>query len=310
MTDELDIHAASPEEVAAAHRNVFDIWSKGLPLDEHVRYRLNSPTHGRAQWFVGCVAGRVVVSLGGYPVRFCLEGRELRGIAIGSVYTVSDMRGKGYAPRLIAWVENQQRSAGGGLSVLYSDIEPQYYARQGYVLCPSFEGWRDTSLESPPSAHALTPFDPHEQLASMRQMYASYHGAAPLSIARDDAYWTMMLEKFADDAFYALPAGGGAWAGYVRVGRKGDAWRITDYALAEPSDALAARMHAELLALARACGAKRVGGWLPDSGPARALFALAPRRAEITMIKPLDAGLTLSSAAVASTSRFCELDHV
>ncbi len=274
------------------------------------RYRLDSPTHGRAQWFVGCVADRVVVSLGGYPVRFRLEGREMPGIAIGSVYTVSDMRGKGYAPRLIAWVENHQRSAGGGLSVLYSDIEPQYYARLGYVLCPALEGWRDTSLESPRPAHTLIPFDPRDRLAAMRQMYAAYHGAAPLSIARDEAYWEMMLEKFADDNFYALAAGNDVWAGYVRVGRKGDAWRITDYALADQSDARAAQLYAALVALARSGGAKRVGGWLPDSAPARELFTLSPRRAEITMIKSLDAGISLSDAAVAATSRFCELDHV
>ena len=47
MTTNLKIHAASDDELAAAHRNVFDIWSKGLPLEDHVRSRLNSP-RGRA----------------------------------------------------------------------------------------------------------------------------------------------------------------------------------------------------------------------------------------------------------------------
>ena len=62
MGSNLTIHPASSEEVIAAHRNVFDIWSKGLSLDDHIRYRLESPSHERATWFVGCIDGRVVTS--------------------------------------------------------------------------------------------------------------------------------------------------------------------------------------------------------------------------------------------------------
>jgi hypothetical protein len=98
MATDLTIHAASDEELAAAHRNVFDIWSKGLPLEDHVRSRLNSPSHSRATWFVGCLEGRVVVSLGCYPLirlegsccRYCHRfglylGRISRGVRRNSV---------------------------------------------------------------------------------------------------------------------------------------------------------------------------------------------------------------------------------
>ena len=69
MSD-LDIHSASHDELLAAHRNVFDIWSMGRPLEAHLQYRLNSPSHGRARWYVGTLDGRVVVSLGCYPIAF------------------------------------------------------------------------------------------------------------------------------------------------------------------------------------------------------------------------------------------------
>src|SRR5262245_45151853 len=119
MNDQLQIHAASHDELIAAHSNVHDIWSKGRPLDEHLRYRLESVSHSRAAWYVGAIDGRVVVSLGAYPVRFHLEGQQVRGIAIGSVYTVKDCRGHGFAPRLIDWVEEQARREGVAISVLY-----------------------------------------------------------------------------------------------------------------------------------------------------------------------------------------------
>jgi predicted N-acetyltransferase YhbS len=313
MAAELDIHPASHDELVAAHRNVFDIWSKGLDLDAHVRHRLSSPTHRRAEWFVGCLDGRVVTSLGCYRMRFRLQGQELPGIAIGSVYTLGDVRGRGLAPRLIAWVEDRKRRERAALGLLYSDIKPDYYARMGYALCPSLEGWRDARDDLPAGLRAtcrLIPFDAHDHLALVKKLYADYHGAAPLSIVRDEDYWAMVLEKFALDRFYALEAPGGAWAGYVRIGRNDDTWRITDYALADQSRSLAEQLYAALLAEARAGGAARVGGWLPDSPAARTFFALAPRRTEITMIKPLALGGALAAEAIDAAGRFCELDHV
>ncbi len=143
MASELDIHIASTDEQLAAHRNVFDIWSKGLSLEDHLRYRMTAPMHQRATWIVGCVDGRVVTSLASYPVRFRVHGEEMPGIAIGSVYTLADFRGLGFAPRLLEWAESHQREHGAAWSVLYCDIKPDYYARLGYALCPSLEGWRD-----------------------------------------------------------------------------------------------------------------------------------------------------------------------
>jgi len=328
MSERLDIHPATPDEIVAAHTNVYDVWSQGRSPEAHLRYRLESPTHSRARWYVGTLDGRVVTSLGCYPIRFRIEGEDLPGIAIGSVHTLSEVRGRGFAPQLIDWVERDNRNA--ALSVLFSDIQPEYYARIGYVLCPSLEGWvdpqssplplwervvhevsrvRGQSVDEP--IHRLVPFDPQARLADMQRLYAEYHGAAPLSVSRNADYWNMMLEKFATDTFHALTAtDSNTWLGYLRIGRKDDAWRITDYALADQSDSLAEAMYAAFLTAARAGGATRAGGWLPDSPAAKKHFSLTPRRTEITMFKPLAWRGSLSSAAIAATSRMAELDHV
>jgi hypothetical protein len=214
--------------------------------------------------------------------------------------------------------------------VLFSDIQPEYYARIGYVLCPSLEGWVNPQSSPLPSwervahevsrvrgsggepiAYRLTEFDPRARLADMQRLYANYHGAAGLSVSRNAEYWTMMLEKFAADTFHALTkADSDAWLGYVRIGRKNAAWRITDYALADQTGELAEALYAAFLAAARDGGATRAGGWLPDSAAARKFFPLTPRRAEITMIKPLAWSGGLSPDAIAATSRMAELDHV
>jgi predicted acetyltransferase len=308
----LDVHPASGEELIAAHRNVFDIWSKGLPIEDHVRNRLESPSHTRATWYVGTVDGQVVTSLGCYPLRFRVRGDELRGIAIGSVYTVSECRGRGFAPKLIARVEDDERGRGAALSVLYSDIEPQYYARRGYTLCPSWEGWSNAVEVPAPEASAprLAPVSGVSDIEQIAQLYRDYHGSAPLSVARDMDYWMALFNKSPSDEFYALTQDGHVWLGYARVAVKGGAWRITDFALADQSDALAEQFYRALAAAAHAAGAKRVGGWLPDSAAAKKLFQLTPRAREITMIKSLSDEVSCSPDLVAATSRFCEIDHV
>jgi len=312
MAHDLDIHPASGDELVAAHRNVFDIWGKGLSLEEHVQSRLNSPSHRRATWFVGSLAGRVVTSLACYPVRFRVRDQELTGIAIGSLYTLAEFRGRSFAPRLLGWVENHARQTQAALSLLYSDIDPGYYERLGYTLCPSLEGWCDPQ-DFPPAesgTQRLVPLSLETHLPAIKKLYADYHGAAPLSVARDSEYWAMLLKKYASDEFFALEQSRGTWQGYARLNRKGPTWRITDFALADQSDALAAQLYAAIVELARSGGASRVGGWLSGTPAAKRFFEITPRRTEITMIKPLVWSGVFDHALIAETSRFCEIDHV
>jgi predicted N-acetyltransferase YhbS len=316
MTDSLDLHRASPDEIAAAHTNVFDLWSKGLPLAEHVASRLASPSHSRADWYVGCIDGKVVVSLGCYPIQLLLHGRELPGIAIGSVYTVAAFRGRGFAPRLLEFVENTSVAAGARLSILYCDIEPNYYARLGYQLCPAVEAYRELRADPPDlrQAPTLTEVDGPASQADLARLYANYHGRFGLLFARSPEYWQAIFKKFGTDRFFAWRDAHGDWLGYVRVGftstPSGESWRITDFALADHQEETASSLYAGFLALAREHGAVRAGGWLPDSPAARRWFDLAPRRKEITMIKPLAGQSPLDAKTLAETCYFCEIDHV
>lgn len=312
MAADLDIHPASPAELESAHRNVFDIWSKGLPIDEHVRYRLNSPSHSRATWYVGVADGRVVTSLGCYPLDFRLRGTLSKGIAIGSVYTLPEYRGRGYAPRLLAAVEDAERQRGATISVLYSDIDPNYYAALGYTRCPSLRGWRelDASEALPQTSLRLVPIDPQNRLTDLMAQYAQYHSVAPLSVERNEEYWRAMLKKFGDDRFFELVDDTCKPRGYVRVGSKENDRRITDYAFTDQSTQLAEQSYTALVRWAAEQGARRVGGWLPPGEAASKIFLVQERKDEITMIKPLVPAVSWDKALIDSVGRFCEIDHV
>ncbi len=310
--DSLDVHEASPKELAAAHANVFDIWSKGLPFDEHLAARLASPKHRLATWYVGTVESRVIVSLGCYPLEFDYRGRIVPGFSIGSVYTVPLMRGRGHAARLIDWVEHTRRDRGATLALLYSDIAPAYYERLGYHACPSLTGWldpRSVSVHAKPAYH-FSEVNPWECWPELARLYATYHGATPLSIARSEGYWQALLARFPEERFFALCDRQGGWQGYVRIGVNGAQWRITDYALADQSLELAEDLYGAAIELAKQGGAEQFGGWLPDHPSARQFWDLQPRDTEIAMLKSLAAHLPLDAEMLELASRFCEIDHV
>lgn len=297
----------------AAHKNVFEQWGRGRSLDEHLEYRLHSPSHRRATWFVGCVDGAVVTSLGCYPIQFQVAGETMPGVAIGSVFTTRDFRRRGYAARLAEWVDAHHKQHGVGMSVLYSDIDPNYYAKCGYVLCPSYEGWfrpRDEEFPQSASGLSLVEFDVREEFTEVATMYAEYHGAAAISIVRDKAYWDSIIEKFPHDRYFWLEEPTGGRAAYVRTQQAGTTLRITDYALANRDDELAEELYATLLSAAATWDFERVGGWLPSGEAARRFFNVQRRSKEITMIKPLAYERPLTAAAIASTGYFCEIDHV
>jgi hypothetical protein len=183
----------------------------------------------------------------------------------------------------------------------------------GYVLCPSFEGWHDVRniKNQAGGGEQLVEIDAASHLDALMNLYTGYHGAAPLSIARDKRYWKSLLQRQTDDQFYALVSNeDNSWMGYLCLSQKGPAWRITDFALADQSIALHDQLYASALALAAQSGAQRVGGWMPDIPLTRRLFDSSPRRTEITMIKSLSSTHPLDDKLIAATDRFCEIDHV
>ena len=174
------------------------------------------------------------------------------------------------------------------------------------------EGWVNPSdvAAAPSGGHRLVEIDAPQRLSELAKLYTGYHGSMPLAIARDDAYWRALLERFTEDRFFAFEDRAGGWHGYARLGRAGNMLRITDFALEDQSLELAEEFYAATIALAREEGAEKFGGWLPDHPSAMQFFELTPRKTEITMIKSLDASRPIDDEMIELASRFCEIDHV
>ena len=313
MVKQLDLHPASQEERLAAFRNVHEFWGADTPIDDFVAFRLQSPKHRRATWYVGCSDGEVVTSLACYRIQFHLDGDIVDGFSIGSVHTMPSQRRNGFAGQLMNYVEDCRRDAGERIGVLYSDIDPNYYGRLGYVHCPAWVGDGEVpSLKerSDSCGWRLEPFQDTADLNDVADLYLRFHGAAPLAVARSPEYWRYTFQWHSKARCHWLLDPDDAIRGYVRTEVASEALKIVDFALDNPDDELWKRLFGATANLATADALPRISSWIPNVAAARGLFDVQPRQREITMVKSIDPDLQLTDRHIASTDRFCAVDHV
>lgn len=312
MASELKFRRADDRDRRAAYTNTFEVWPMAKTLAEHVERRMASPKFRQADWFVGCLGDRIVTSLGAYPETYIVRGEAVPGFSIGGVHTVKDCRGRGYAPELIEYVEEVQREQGTRLSLLFSDIEPAYYARLGYIQCPSYYAWaelREDGAEA--ETIRFTPFRPNspQEVEALSAVYAAAHKRLPIWIFRKPEYWDRLLKNDPGDEYFVID-GDSPCRGYIRVQQSKDALFIRDLALEADDDIALSKVLTACIALGRRRGVKCIGGWLPNTETVRAQFKVTPRDREITMLKPLDGSIALDEELVAAAECFREIDHV
>ncbi len=315
MSSALDVHEASPKERRAAFANVFEVWPQAPTQEEHIRRRESMPHHRRARWFVGTHSGQVVCSLGVYPLRMAVHGQIVQAMAIGSVHTVPEYRGRGYATQLIQTVHEQMAQEGVQLSLLYSDIDPKFYRRLGYQECPSWAGWLETHHAPPPHKDTFVQEASWEEIAPLAQrFYWQYHGHRALAIWRSEEYWSVSVQRWPDTpwlGFFSGTKSSKTMVGYARVRIVQDRAHLLDWSLSGETEATLGQM---LQALAPWCakrGCKYLGGWLPGQDSSlQAVVELAPRSREITMICPLDPEIACDEECRLAADWFTQADHV
>ncbi len=78
---------------------------------------------------------------------------EVRAVGIGAVHTRDDRRREGLAARLVEAVMAEAADLGYAAAFLYSDIDPGYYARLGFVALAADE--HEAEVEALPPDDAL-----------------------------------------------------------------------------------------------------------------------------------------------------------
>ncbi|MEO1995584.1 MAG: GNAT family N-acetyltransferase, partial [Planctomycetaceae bacterium] len=290
MGQSLEMHLADDGERIQAFENVHEFWDGGRTLEQHLAWRLQSAQHLWADWYVGCVEGRVVTSLGAYPLRLRTVDGVCDGIAVGAVHTVPEFRGRGLAPRLLDWAERHHGEKSMRFSVLFSDIDPNFYSRLGYQVCPSWRGrWRQSAIDELQadqySEYALREFAPLEHLDSMAACYSSWQAGLQVSIERDAGYWGYLVGKAREDRFVWLIDSAGRERGYAVYAPGLQSTGLREVVVDQRDPELTRVLLTLLAAELSNQKAGPLQGWVPRVGPFLDLFQVGDRIDEITMVK-------------------------
>jgi GNAT superfamily N-acetyltransferase len=121
------------------------IWSDGLTREAYARYNDAQMKTSWGRQFLDRVAlvdgGRVLSTAKRYALRARLDGRSIRMLGIGAVFTPPALRSRGSAAALIEKMLDEARREGVDCALLFSEIGASYYQRFGFVPIPREVSW-------------------------------------------------------------------------------------------------------------------------------------------------------------------------
>ena len=301
----LDCHRASLDERRAAFTNVYEFWGNDLPLDKYVQWRLKSLHHLRATWYVGVLEGQVAASLGVFPMSLSLDGTLEKTMFVGAVHTHPDFRRRGFAAELLYFAEQDQAQEDVRWSFLFSDIDPQYYARLGYVVNDA------PNVCIKPGATAgfeVELFNPADAVEKMQHFYDVNQQDRTCSLFRTLDYWNFLAQKHRQDTYLWLIEQGEC-CGYLHLRCKDDLACLEDFAVVSHTPEQLRRVAGSVSLYAESQGIGEVHGWFPPVSTEQPWLEINDRQMEITMWKSLTEK-QLTTEQQRELAYFRHVDHV
>jgi GNAT superfamily N-acetyltransferase len=315
VSETLEFGVADPDEEKLVERRALETLVGFLAL----RWR-RGWAGGRSHCFVARLNGEVVSSIMALdlPLYWPVSGggtdvREVAGL--DALVTPLRHRRRGYAGRLLEWVNQWATDRGMAGTALFSEIGTTYYTRRGYRLIPmSFyrgplpgvsafvAGSSEADLsvaeqsEAGASGAPRHPGEPYNSV-DLPRVAAAYSVTArryPLAVARDLAYWEYQLDhsRFVEDLHSDDPdprdftvATGGPTA-YVRSRNDGDIFTVLE-AVCEPgAEATLEELLSAELARGVREGCLRLVLHMPPEAARATALALRETPVETFLVRP------------------------
>ncbi len=282
-------------------------WNEGLSRRAYARWwdaQLQT-AWGRANLhrYALLDADRVAASAKRYDFDAVLEGRRVRVMGIGAVFTQLDARSRGHARTLVDRMMEAGTAERFDYALLFSEIGADYYARLGFEPLPIREVTLRVAFK-------------HGAPATLVRAGESRDLAAIAEIGRvRAAQYRWHLDRGVDLIQHAIakkrllaglgPAGlrelhffvaeeGAAAVAYLVFTAHGGVWTIEECGDRDPAGARVGAMLQVLLAREPAERPPAIRGWLPPgfTPPQVTITASAPPT-EVMMVRPLAPGFSI-----------------
>ena len=249
------------------------------------------------------------VSLASFPGEFSLADSVVKTSFIGCVHTVAESRGNGYARQLMDWTEQFESARGTSISVLFSDINPEYYSRLGYQLCPAHNGLINIgTTEVRDDSIVLEEFQLKDNLDWVSDCYNHAHAHFEAYVHRSKFYWWFLSKKDPFDKYFAISRNGER-IGFLRMKDEGVRWKLRDCAIGSLSAEDYDRAIDGIVSHFADSKCDEVYGWFPKTDSLVDRIEISERPDEITMVKSLG-DITIDERIMTSLDYLHEIDHV
>lgn len=137
------LRTAHTHELDDIYLKGFDVWGSQLSVDEYLACCYNNGKYQKGTWYVLIEQEQIVSSLIVYQREFgLLEGSR----GLGSIVTPPELRGKGYASKLINLVKDELfQDQNSKALFLHSDIDKEFYRRLGFTAIEGSDCMYSTS---------------------------------------------------------------------------------------------------------------------------------------------------------------------
>lgn len=284
----------------------FSLWNDGLSRADYERFnRAQMMTEwgaanlARVAWVEG---DELLASAKRYRIALSFEGVEVPCLGIGAVFTPPQLRGRGHAASLIEAMVDEAARAGIRYALLFSEIDPAYYARMGFEPIPITEthlGLKPQPREGAPAV--LVRGGDDRDLADIAAMHQARAAGYALAQHRSPTYARHAIAK--QRMLAALtPAGarhleffiaeeGASAVAYVVISRGPNGPVLEEWGDRDPTGARLGAMLQVLAARTPAETVAPVRTWLPDEFLPPQLERLDERQPrEIAMLRALAPG--------------------
>jgi GNAT superfamily N-acetyltransferase len=303
--DDRALHLVQGAAVEPILDATFDIWHEGLSRPAYSKYwaaQVATPW-GRAHLTRYGLErrGDVAASAKLYELDAMLDGQLIRIAGIGAVFTMPDHRGRGAGREVVERLVQLAAGRAADAALLFSEIDPEYYARVGFTPIARTEVMVrvvEDSRRGAPATMVRTGSD--LDLPNLIAMDAIRAEPFRFHLVRDR-----------DLAHYALakrrvlaglsPAGtralqffvaeeGASGVAYVIISAHRNEWTIDSCGDRDPGGARLGAILQVLIAREPAEVRPTISGWLPPNlRPTQIVFEHAYQAKDVMMVRPLTA---------------------
>jgi len=302
MAELVSADGAILEEILDA---THEIWHDGLGRAAYGRLftaQLLTPWGQRHLRRLALVDGHeLLASAKLYSFDASLDNRPIRVAGIGAVFTQPAHRGRGAARDLIEQLLARSAASGADLALLFSEIDPDYYARLGFAAIPTSDRrllvTEPTRYGAPATMVRSGDDRDLPDIVAMGQARAApfrFHlhrdrDLAHFSIARKRLLAGLGPPGVRQVQFFVAEEGASA-AAYVVINTRDGAWTLEECGDRDPTGARVGAILQVLIARDPAERRPAITGWLPAGFlPPQVSIAGEGPSPEVMMVKPLSA---------------------